>query len=415
VRRDRDKAAINEKVTALIARRRPGFALERAFYTDPDVYALELERIILANWFLAGHVSELRGAGSFKRFDVADESALIVRGDDGCLRAYANVCRHRGSRICLEERGCAARFVCPYHGWTYDTRGRLVAARSMGDGFDPARYRLARVACGEIHGLVFVCFSDDPPSLDGAIRELEAPMKLFDLPGLKVAAHRSYAIAANWKFVVENYQECYHCAPAHPDYARMHTLMVEPGKRERLQSAMRARMADCGLEDVFVDRIDTRARNGEMGYGYSRTALFDGYVTGSEDGRPVAPLLGGLEDYDGGASDFSFGAFSFLLAYSDHVVAYVFKPVDQDNSIAQLYWLVRGDAVEGRDYDTTRLAWLWHTTMQADEAIILDTARGVRSRYYEPGPFSEMERAECTWVDWVLGELGRDRGQGSNG
>ena len=123
--------------------------------------------------------------------------------------------------------------------------------------------------------------------------------------------------------------------------------------------------------------------------------------------QPVAPLLGELESYDGGASDFSFGAFSFMLAYSDHVVCYVFKPVDLENSRCEITWLVRGDAEEGTDYNVDELVWLWDITTKADLKIITDNYLGVKSRYYEPGPFSEMEKAESIYVTWLLDELKR--------
>ena len=187
----------------------------------------------------------------------------------------------------------------------------------------------------------------------------------------------------------------------------MHTLMLNRDKRERVQGKMQERMPSCGLKDIFVDYIDTAARPGEMGYGYSRTALFDKYKTGSRNGGPVAPLLGDLTDYDGGASDFSFGAFSFLLAYSDHVVAYVFTPVDQNNSNCEIYWLVRGDAEEGKDYDVDDLTWLWDVTTKADKEIIVNNSKGVHSKYYQPGPFSGMERPERIYIEWILEELQR--------
>ena len=394
-------------ITALIAAQRPGYALDQRFYTDPAIYELELEKIIARNWVLAGHVSELAAAGDFKVLQVARESVIVVRSSDGAIRAFANVCRHRGSLVCLERRGNSRKFACPYHGWTYDTDGKLIAARSMPDGFDKSGHSLRSVSYGEIHGLMFICLSDAPPSLDGAIRDLEEPMTLFDFPKLKVAANRTYDIPANWKLCIENYQECYHCATAHPDYARMHTLMLDPSKRERVQADMLEKMAACGLKQISIDFLDTKARPGEIGYGYSRTALFDGYLTGSRDGGPVAPLLGKLTDYDGGASAFSFGAFSFLLAYSDHVVCYVFTPAGHKNSRCEIYWLVRGDAVEGVDYDMEELTWLWDVTTEADKTIIVNNWKGVRSRYYTPGPFSEMERAERIYLEWILQELAR--------
>ena len=398
-----DKRSIAE----LIADQKPGYSLDQRFYTDPDIYELEIERIINRNWILAGHISQLPESGDFKVVDVARESAIVVRGKSGDLKGFANVCRHRGSLVCLDSNGHADKFVCPYHGWTYDIDGKLIAARNMPDDFDKAAHSLNPVSVDVIHGLIFVCFTNTPPSLEGAKRDLAEPMAMFDFENLKVAARKSYRIPANWKLSVENYQECYHCATAHPEYARMHTLMLDSEKRERVQERMKTKMAACGVKDICINHIDTAARPGEIGYGYSRTALFDRYKTGSKDGSPVAPLLGELTDYDGGASDFSFGAFSFLLAYSDHVVAYVFTPVDHKNSNCEIYWLVRSDADEGKDYDVDDLTWLWDVTTQSDKEIIVNNSKGVHSKYYQPGPFSGMERAERVYVEWILQELQR--------
>lgn len=187
----------------------------------------------------------------------------------------------------------------------------------------------------------------------------------------------------------------------------MHTLMLDTRKREVMQARMRGKMAACGVSDFSIDRIDTAAPAGQTGYGYHRMALFDKYKTGSEGGQPVAPLLGDFSDYDGGAADFSFGAFSFLLAYNDHVVVYVFTPQSHKNSSCEVYWLVHGDAVEGQDYDIEKLTWLWDLTLLADQKIIEDNWRGVQSKYYQPGPFSRMETAESKYVDWLLQELQR--------
>ncbi len=396
-----------QSIEQLIENQKPGYSLNQQFYTNPDIYELELERIVYRNWILAGHVSQLPEPGDFKVLNVARESAIIVRESDGELKGFANVCRHRGSLVCLESHGHTDKFSCPYHGWMYDIDGKLLAARDMPDDFDKAAHGLKPVSVDVIHGLIFVCFTDAPLSLEGAKRDLAEPMAMFDFENLKVAAQKSYEIPANWKLSIENYQECYHCATAHPEYARMHTLMLDRDKRERVQGKMLERMEACGVKDLFFDYIDTAARPGEIGYGYSRTAMFDKYKTGSEDGGPVAPLLGDFTDYDGGASDFSFGAFSFLLAYSDHVVAYVFTPIDQDNSNCEIYWLVRGDAEEGKDYDVDRLTWLWDITTLADKTIIVNNSKGVHSKYYEPGPFSGMERAERIYIEWILQELQR--------
>ncbi len=399
----RDTRSIRE----LIACQKAGWSLEQRFYTDPEIYALELESIVTRNWIFAGHQSQVAQAGDFKVVNVANESAIIVRSTDGDIKAFANVCRHRGSIVCLEKSGNQRKFECPYHGWMYDTDGNLIGARDMPEDFDRADYGLHKVSVESVHGLLFICFSDNPPSLAGARRDLAEPLAMFDFENLKVAAHKTYPIAANWKLAIENYQECYHCATAHPEYAKMHTLMLSRKKRKRAASRMFEKMPACGLKKIEMDYCDIAARPGEFGFAYSRSALFEGYKTGSRDGEPLAPLLGNLTDYDGGASDITFGPFSFLLAYSDHVVGYVFTPIDATNCQCQIYWMVRGDAVEGKDYDVGELMWLWDITTLADVTIIANNWKGVNSKYYQPGPFADMEAVEQRFIDWVLQELRR--------
>jgi len=243
-------------IRELIACQKPGWSLEQRFYTDAEIYQLELDCIVMHNWTFAGHQSQLPEAGDFKVFNIANESAIIVRSQSGEIKAFANVCRHRGSHVCLEQSGHTRKFECPYHGWIYDTDGKLLAARNMPDGFDKADYSLHDVSVEVVHGLIFVSFCDDPPSLKGAQRDLAEPMAMFDFENLKVAAQKTYAIAANWKLAVENYQECYHCATSHPEYAKMHTLMLDDKKRDRVQGHMLEKMTECGLKNIYHDFID---------------------------------------------------------------------------------------------------------------------------------------------------------------
>ena len=395
----------NRSISELVNSHQPGWALERRFYTDPSIYALELDAILFRNWFMAGHESQIPNNGDYIVARMDKESAIVVRGDDGQIRAFANVCRHRGSLVCLNDAGSVRKFVCPYHGWTYEVNGKLSAARSMPADFDKSSHSLNPVSLAIIGGLIFVCFSDNPPSLDATKRDLTEPMKMFGFDNMKVAAKKSYPIAANWKLAIENYQECYHCASAHPDYAKLHTLMLDPHMRDRIQDKMLDRLEACGLKHVETYSLDCDVPAGGSAYAYSRTALFEGYKTGSRDGEPVAPLLGNLTGYDGGASDWVFGPFTYILSYSDHHVIYVFTPVDTENCVCEVYWIVRSNAEEGTDYDVGELTWLWDTTTHADETIIVNNWKGVNSRYYKPGPFSRMERNESNFIDWIVREL----------
>ena len=170
-------------IRELIACQKPGWSLEQRFYTDPEIYQLELDQIIMRNWIFAAHTSELPNPGDFKVVNVANESAIIVHGQDGLIRAFANVCRHRGSLVCLEETGNTRKFTCPYHGWVYNSEGELVGTRDMPDEFHREDYGLNTVSIARVHGLIFICFCDDPPTLESACRDLEVPMTMQLLLG----------------------------------------------------------------------------------------------------------------------------------------------------------------------------------------------------------------------------------------
>jgi Rieske 2Fe-2S family protein len=168
-----------------------------------------------------------------------------------------------------------------------------------------------------------------------------------------------------------------------------------------------ARAGACGLSEGTVNRMFLKAPGFGADFSYDRYPLIRDHVTGSDDGRPVAPLLGSIRDYDGGATDLQVGPVTFGLMYCDHVVLYRFTPVTIDSAECDITWLVRGDAIEGEDYEKARLTWLWDVTTEADKTIIVNNWKGVRSRYYTPGPFSNMEEAEGIYVDWILRELAR--------
>lgn len=383
-----------------------GWSLPREYYKDPAIFEREKEAIIYNSWIFAGHQSQIPKKGDYFLFNLLDESIIIVRKNDEDVAAYYNVCRHRGSHVCKEQKGNAKRFVCPYHAWTYKLDGSLLAARSMPDDFDKDEISLHKCAFEIIGGMIFVNLSDNPEKLDNAIRDLAPALEMYDFKNMKVAAHKNYPIAANWKITLENYQECYHCAPSHPEYALSHTLKVtDPEKFDELQKPMQSRMEACSIIDHEVYYQFSEKEKGQEQYSYGRYALYEKYVTGSEDGKPVAPLLGQIKGYDHGASDFGIGPLTWMLAYNDHVVVYVFTPTSHETSACDQYWLVRSDAEEGVDYDLDRLTWLWNATTLADERIITDNQKGVNSKKYTPGPLADMEYIIDDLIHWYLDAL----------
>jgi phenylpropionate dioxygenase-like ring-hydroxylating dioxygenase large terminal subunit len=394
----------DREIAALIAAQPPAHSLLRPFYRDPLLFRRDIERIFLRHWLCVGHVSNFRTTGDFKIVEIAGESAIIVRGGDGELRAFVNVCRHRGSRICAEESGRTASLVCPYHGWTYRLDGKLEAARHMPADFDLASHRLKQLQLRVIEGLVLMSFADPPLGLDNSEATLRACLSPFDWPRARIAHRARYPIAANWKLAVENYLECYHCAPAHPEYSRLHALEQPRARIDGMNQRLRMRAAAFGTDAPTRNHWTSSDSGEEAVFGF-RYPLYDGVETGSEDGRCVAPLMGKLRGCDGGATSVHFGPASFFLAYADHGVIYRFLPRTADQTEMEVVWLVHEDARSGIDFDLAKLTWLWRVTSEADQRIIEQNQLGVASRYYAPGPYAPMEANTSRYVAWYLHEI----------
>jgi Rieske 2Fe-2S family protein len=392
----------DKDINQLIDRQRERYALTQEFYSDPEIYERDIERIFLRSWLYAGHRSEIPKPGDWFLFDFAGESVIVAHGLDGEINAMLNVCRHRGSRVCVESAGCSKRLTCRYHGWTYDLDGQLVGASRMGDDFDKSGVSLKRIHVEVLDGMIFVNFADKPSPFQPVRDGLADCLRPYDLANAKVAHRENYPIAANWKLAVENYTECYHCGPAHPEYSRGHSLAHHGMRSGDLYEAVMSRAGACGLSDASVNRMYQDAPGFGADFGYDRYPLIRDHVTGSEDGQPVAPLLGSIRDYDGGCTDLQIGPVLFGLMYCDYVVLYRFTPSGVGQADCDITWLVRGDAEEGRDYDRDELTWLWDVTTLADKDIIERNQQGVNSRYYQPGPLSSMENFTWKFISWYL-------------
>jgi Rieske 2Fe-2S family protein len=367
----------------------PGRTLPQGFYQCEDAFARDLD-LLLGRWHCAGHISDIGSACDYLLCEIGRDSAIIVRGADGRVRALANVCRHRGSRVCTRPRGHAAALTCPYHAWSYHLDGRLRHAREMPDGFDPGAHGLLGLPLAIIGGLIFVSFGGAPPLLTVAEAALAPMAARYGWETARVAARKTYSVAANWKLVLENYHECYHCGPAHPEFSALHALARPNNRAITGRDMERWGAAPDGQEMVRV----------------MHSALADGARTGSRDGQGLAPMMAG----DAADRDCVFAEVGFLsafLAYPDYGVIYRFIPRGVCHTEMEVLWLVHGEAVAGHDYDPEALTWLWDVTSRADKTIIERNQAGVLSRAYRPGPFSLMEPGTRQFVERYVGEIAR--------
>jgi len=407
---------VNDALQKLLDEYRPGHALPGAAYKDPGIYELEVRHIMLKAWHYVGHQSMVPERGDWFLFEIAGESVIVVRDGQGDINAMLNVCRHRGSRICDAESGHDARFTCPYHGWSYGLDGALKGAARMDAGFDRGAHGLHRLQVRVFEGLIFVNFDDDPPDFGILERGLGAALKPYDLARTKVAHRRNYPIRSNWKLAVENYCECYHCQPAHPEYSVGHGRALPDAECRSMLDGELEQSAAVGLTQDTIRRSWLKSPAFGVEHSFDRYPLLRGQQTGSRDGKPLAPLLGTITGYDGGTTDLHFGPMTFALAYCDHVVVYRFAPRGQYLTDCEITWLVNESAVEGRDYKLADLIWLWDVTTIADKRIIERNQAGVDSRYYAPGPLSPvMETFTQEFIDWVVETLRQATGGGLPG
>lgn len=207
----------------LAAETRIGHSFEQAFYTSEAVFKADFEQVIARKWIVAGHVSRVPNRGDYFLFRIGAEQIIVIREDAESVRAFFNVCRHRGSTICAADSGNAPRLVCPYHAWTFGLDGRLLAARLMPDDFDKAENGLFACHVRVFHGLIFINLSEgEPDDFDATFGDMGPILDYHGIADARIAHAGSYPTDANWKLVVENFFECYHCVPSHPEFCSMH-------------------------------------------------------------------------------------------------------------------------------------------------------------------------------------------------
>ena len=191
-------------------------------YRDPEIYELERQRIFLRSWFCAGRAEQAPEPGDWFTIDVVGESILVLRGDDGALRAFYNVCRHRGARLREEQQGHdKGTIMCPYHAWCYDMKGDLVVTPKVDeDELDRSQLSLWPVHVNEWQGFVFVSLAKETPApVRESIAEERDMLSLerFEMDALRIGASSEWVVEANWKIIIENYSECLHCPTVHPE------------------------------------------------------------------------------------------------------------------------------------------------------------------------------------------------------
>ncbi len=406
---------ISNQVRELIAGRRPGYNLDAPFYTAPEIYDLDMEAIFGRHWIYVGVEPDIPEPGDYFTVKLGRASVVVLRDDDMAVRAFHNVCRHRGAQLCNEHKGSVGNLVCPYHQWTYDLSGQLIHTQHMGEGFDCSNHGLKPVHVGNIAGLIFICLADEPPA---DFAEMKAEMEPYIAPhrvaDCKVVYQDDYIEAGNWKLTLENNRECYHCVSNHPELTRSlyeygFGYQPSPANAEAVQEFRdliereHARWEAAGLKSAEIEKLDSCV----TGFRTQRLPLDKAGESQTMDARAACQkLLGDFTERRLGGLSFWTQPNSWHHFMSDHIVTFSALPIDAEHTLVRTKWLVHKDAVEGRDYDLQKLTEVWLATNRQDGALVEMSQRGAASPAYEPGPYSPYtEELVEKFANWYIERL----------
>ncbi|MGL6161906.1 aromatic ring-hydroxylating oxygenase subunit alpha [Microbulbifer sp.] len=390
------------QMVRLLEERSRTYSLPRPLYNDPLLFRIDMEEVFEKEWLFVGMTCELPAKGDYMTVEIGQNPVLIVRDRDGEIQAFHNVCRHRGSRLCTKASGKVATLTCPYHQWTYDLKGNLIfASPEMGENFDRNEYGLKPVHCKTAGGFIFVCLRHgEPPAIDDFLSALAEYMEPYDMENTKVATESTLEEQANWKLVIENNRECYHCSGSHPELLR--TLLEWDDTTD--PRATPEFLEHCERQAQSWDREGIPHRHLEVGLRNRivRMPLKEGTQVMTMDGKPACrKTLGRVQNRELGSMRILHLPNSWNHMQSDHLIVFRVLPVSAQKTLVTTKWLVHKDAVEGEDYEVERLRQVWDATNRQDRDLAEENQRGINSLGYEPGPYSETyEFGVINFLDW---------------
>ncbi|MBV9719963.1 MAG: aromatic ring-hydroxylating dioxygenase subunit alpha [Candidatus Eremiobacteraeota bacterium] len=351
-------------------------SLSREAYWGDAFYARERDAIFWSQWFYVGRAEQWSDIGAYRVLDIAGESVIVVRAHEG-LHAHLNFCRHRGCRLLRGEGVVRGSIRCPYHSWTYALDGRLLASPHVPNDAVPSKSRrLHAAAVAEWEGFVFVHLSPEPAN---ALREqlgpIPARLARYPLAQLKAATSIAYEVAANWKVVLENYNECYHCAGVHPELCRV----VPAFKRE-------------GGNELDWER-GIPHRDGAWTFTSNGTSARAPFVSLSDDekvrhkGELIYP--------------------NFMLSLgADHVAAFSLWPHGPASTTVRCDFLFDPAEIAKTTFDPNDVVEFWDLVNKQDWEICESVQAGMQSRAFDHGYYAPMEDASLDIRRYLASRVG---------
>ena len=340
--------------------------LPPAAFADPAVLAWEVENLF-GGWVCFGHAAALGEPGSYLMREIGESSAFAVAGADGAPRAFLNACRHRGARLVQESEGSVRRRIqCPYHAWSYDLDGSLVAAPHM-DGvedFDRSCFGLLELPCAVVGGLVLVDIGGEAGPVSDHLGDLAALLSRYRVGSLRRARGSSYEVEANWKGIAENYNECLHCPGVHPELNALSDY--------RSGQSLDGPGAWCGGWMELNEGAETMGR--ENGHG---------------PGRPPIDGLG-REELDR-VYFFALLPNALLSLHPDYAMLHTLWPHAVDRTTVTCEWFFEPRTMAAPGFDPSDAIDFWDQVNREDWRVCELAQKGVRTRGYLPGRYSAHE------------------------
>src|SRR6266581_8433202 len=379
--------------------------LPQRCFVSPEIFAEELQKIFATNWVLVGHQSQLAEPGDYFLAEVAGESLIIAKDQRSTIRAFYNVCRHRGARLCEEQNGHTAAIQCSYHAWTYALDGRLIGAPHMDEtpGFNKAEYPLKPARLGLWEGFIFVNLADSPIRLEEWFAPLTGKFSRWNLGALRSAKRIEYDVRANWKLMFQNYSECYHCLGVHPELSK-----ISPHDS-----------SENDLTDgPFLGGFMRIAKGRSLTISGKACALGIADSSRAHDGAPARNRNPSQEienDYDheheqdGKNRVFYYSIFPNMLLslHPDYVMVHQLRPESPERTVILCDWFFQPEAFRREDFKPDDAIEFWDMINKQDWHVCELSQQGIASRAYKPGPYSPRESILAAWDREYLRVLGK--------
>jgi glycine betaine catabolism A len=349
--------------------------LPSRYYTDVDVFRDEIESFYFQSWICAGRADAIANPGDYFLREITSESIIVVREAGGEVRAFYNVCRHRGTRICsMPEGNFGGRIQCPYHGWTYGLDGKLLGAPNMdGSGFSREQYPLHEIHTAVWDGHIFLHLGANPEPLSQQLADLPTKFAAWRMQELTLHKRIVYEVKANWKLVVLNYNECLHCPFLHPALNRLTDYLGADN-----ESAMPSYIG------------------GSMGFRGAAETM-------SMDGRRRREYLPGLNEVDRRkVCYYSIYPNLLLSLHPDYMMVHTLWPQAVDHTRILCEWHFHPSEMAKPDFFADDAIEFWDTTNREDWSIVELSQAGIKSRVYAPGPYSGREELLHAFDEAVL-------------